>query len=218
MQELQAYSKKVRAALSPDLARVFSKLKTAEKIQDYLDSLPINFDMSGDLLSSKRILETGKAQCIEGAMFAAASLSYHGEKPLLMDFQTAAYDEDHVVALFRRDGCWGAISKTNHAILRWRDPVYKTLRELAMSFFHEYYMHDGRKTLKAYSVAFDMRRYEPSYWIMSGDSLDQIAEDLDLSRHFPTVVSPKMRKLRKASAIEIKLLDTVEWKRPKNSS
>lgn len=174
--------------------------------------------MSGDLLSSKRILDRGEAQCLEGAMLAAASLSFHGERPLLMDFQTMSYDEDHVVALFKRDNCWGAISKTNHAILRWRDPVYKTLRELAMSYFHEYYMHDGRKTMKAYSKAFDMRRYEPSLWVMSGDSLDQIAEDLDVSPHFPIVSPKKMRTLRRASAIEIKLLDVVEWKRPESSS
>ncbi len=218
MVNIKNYSKKLRASLSPELSAVFLKLKTPEKIQDYLDSLPINFDMSGDLLSSKRILKEGHMQCIEGAMFAAASLSYHGEAPWLMDFQTSAYDEDHVVALFKRDNCWGAISKTNHAILRWRDPVYKTLRELAMSYFHEYYMHDGRKTMKAYSKAFDMRRYAPDYWVMSNESLDQIAEDLDTAPHFPIVAPSKMRRLRHASPIERKLLDVVEWKRPKSSS
>src|SRR4051812_28106052 len=127
MREIKKYSQNVRAALSPELARIFSKLSTPEKIQDYLDTLPINFDLSGDLLSSKRVVALGKAQCIEGAMFAAASLAYHGQLPLLLDFQTSSYDEDHVVAVFKRDGCWGAISKTNHAILRWRDPVYKTI-------------------------------------------------------------------------------------------
>lgn len=171
--------------------------------------------MSGDLLSSKRILEQKRAQCIEGAMFAAASLAYHGAMPLLLDFQTSAYDEDHVVALFKKDGLWGAISKTNHSILRWRDPVYQTVRELSMSYFHEYYMHDGRKTMRTYSRPFDLRRYAPEFWVMSGKSLDQIAEDLDNSRHFPIVPPSKMRGLRRASKIEIKLLDVVEWKRPK---
>jgi len=209
------YTKKLRAALSPDLARVFSKLTTPQKIQDYLDALPVNFDMSGDLLSSKRVVGEGRAQCIEGAMFAAASLSYHGAAPLLMDFQTSSFDEDHVVALFRRDNLWGAISKTNHAILRWRDPVYRTPRELAMSYFHEYYMHDGRKTMRTYSKPFDMRRYDPAFWVMSEKSLEQVAEDLDESPHFPIVPAKNMRMLRRASAIEIQLLDVVEWKRPK---
>jgi hypothetical protein len=210
------YSKKLRAALSPDVARLFKKLSSPEKIQDYLDTLPINFDTSGDLLSSKRVLEQGRAQCIEGAMFAAASLAYHGEVPLLLDFQTASYDEDHVVALFKRDGHWGAISKTNHGILRWRDPIYKTVRELSMSYFHEYYMHDGRKTMKAFSKPFDMRRYDPKFWVMSGESLEQIAEDLDNAPHFPAV--PHKTKTRKASPIERKLLDTVEWPRPEEYS
>ncbi len=206
--------KRFRAALSPDLKMVFSKLNSPNKIQDYLDLLPINFDLSGDLLSSKRVVELQKAQCIEGAMFAAAALAYHGHKPLLMDFQTSSFDEDHVIALFKQDNCWGAISKTNHAILRWRDPIYKTLRELAMSYAHEYYMHDGRKTLKAYSGAFDMSRYKPEYWVLSEDSLDQVAEDLDEVQHFPVVPPQKIKSLRRASLIERKVLDVVEWKKP----
>ncbi len=211
---MDVYTKKVRAALSPDVARVLQKLSTPEKVQDHLDALPINFDLSGDLLSTKRVIEQHRAQCIEGAMFAAASLAYHGAVPLLLDFQTSSFDEDHVVALFKRDGKWGVISKTNHAILRWRDPVYRSIRELSMSYFHEYYMHDGRKTMKAYSKPFDLRRYEPAYWVMSGESLERIAGDLDETRHFPIVSSQKMRTLRRASMIERKLLDVVEWPRP----
>src|ERR1700733_4842897 len=104
-----AYTKKVRAALSPDVAAVFSKLDSPNKIQNYLDSLKINFDMTGDLLSASRIIKLCKAQCIEGAMFAAASLAYHGRVPLLLDFQTIEEDEDHVVALFKENNLWGAI-------------------------------------------------------------------------------------------------------------
>ena len=222
---VQTYTKKLRAALSPRVSNVFSKLNTPNKIQDYLDALPINFDMSGDLLSSKRVIEQGKAQCIEGALFAAASLAYHGHKPILMDFQTSSFDEDHVIALFsvpdgsasggKEKRLWGAISKTNHAILRFRDPVYKTLRELAMSYFHEYYMHDGRKTMRAYSGAFDLRRYKPEFWVMSEESLEQIASDLDDVRHFPIVPKEKMKSLRRASPVERKMLDHVEWKDPR---
>lgn len=205
----------MRASLSPELTRVFKKLSTPEQIQDYLDSLPINFDPSGDLLSPQRILKEHRAQCIEGAMFAAAALSYHGQLPLLLDFQTLSFDEDHVVALFKRSGKWGAMSKTNHAILRWRDPVYRTIRELAMSYFHEYYMHDGRKTMSAYSKPFDLRRYKPEFWVMSDNTLEDIAYDLDCSHHFPIVAKNKMRTLRKASLIERKMLDLIEWKKKK---
>ena len=211
---MTSYTKKLRDALSPALAQIFKKLHTPEKIQDYLDTLAINFDLSGNLLSSKKIIAEGKAQCIEGAMFAAAALAYHSTPPLLLDFQTASYDEDHVVALFKKNGLWGAISKTNHGILRWRDPVYKSVRELSMSYFHEYFMHDGRKTMRAYSKPFNLTRYDPAYWVMSDESLEQVAVDLDESPHIRVVPKNNYTSLRRVSAIEIKLLDVVEWKRP----
>jgi hypothetical protein len=217
MADMPAYTKKLRASLSPAVAEVLKKLNTPHKIQDYLDTLSINFDPTGDLLSTKRVIEQQTTQCIEGALFAAASLAYHGEVPLLLDVQTIAEDEDHVVALFKQHGLWGAISKTNHGILRWRDPIYKTVREVAMSYFHEYYMHDGRKSMRAYSKPFDLRRYEPSFWVMSGESLEDIAYDLDVSPHFPAFPKFAKRTLRPVSKIEIQLLDHVEWQRPKNN-
>ena len=207
------YAKKLRAALSPEVSAVLKKLSTPFKIQDYLDSFPINFDTTGDLLSTKRIIEQQKAQCIEGAMFAAASLAYHGGVPLLLDFQTIEEDEDHVVALFKQDGFWGAISKTNHMILRWRDPIYASVRELAMSYFHEYYMHDGRKSMRAYSKPFDLRRYDPQFWVMSDTSLEDIAEDLDTAPHYPAFKKKSSKQLRRASKLELQLLDVVEWKK-----
>lgn len=208
------YTKKLRSVLSPAESQLFAALHSPHKIQDYLDTLRINFDTTGDLLSPRRVMSEGKAQCIEGAMFAAASLAYHGHRPLLLDFQTIAEDEDHVIALFQHHGLWGAISKTNHGILRWRDPLYTTVRELAMSYFHEYYMHDGRKSLRTFSKPFDMRRYDPS-WAIAEVSLDWVAQDLDDSVHTTIVPHSSMRSLRKASQIELKLLDVVEWKRPK---
>ena len=214
MKHMPIYTKRLRAALSPDVAAVFSKLNTPSKIQDYLDALKINFDLTGDLLSSSRIIKLKKAQCIEGAMFAAASLAYHGQVPLLLDFQTIEEDEDHVVALFKENNFWGAISKTNHAILRWRDPVYASVRELAMSYFHEYYMHDGRKSLRTYSKPFDMRRYDPKFWIMSAVSLEDIAEDLDQAPHTLIIPKKNIRKLRLASRLELEALDVAEWKKP----
>ncbi len=126
---MRTYQHKLHALLSPAEHRVMRKLSTPQKIQDYLDSLPINFEEKGEtILSPRRVLRERKAHCIEGAFFAAASLAYHGYPPLLMDFRTLPNDEDHVVAVFKEKGHWGAISKTNHAILRWRDPVYRSAR------------------------------------------------------------------------------------------
>ena len=102
------------------------------------------------------VLAAGQAHCIEGAMVAAAALWIQGERPLLLDFE-AVRDYDHVVAVFRRNGRWGAISKTNHLPLRYRDPVYRTLCELAMSYFHEYANRRGEKTLRTYSRTLDLR-------------------------------------------------------------
>lgn len=142
-------------------------------------------------------------------------MAYHGRKALLMDFQTLPNDTDHVVALFRENGFWGAMSKTNHAILRWRDPVYKNPRELALSYFHEYMLWNGKKSMVAYSVPFDLSRYAPETWITAEDDLDALAETLDSSRHFPIVPKKNRRLLRPGSMLELKAMSIVEWKEPR---
>ena len=162
-------------------------------------------------MSPRRVLETKTAHCMEGALFAAAVLAYHGQKPLLMDFQTGFDDEDHVVTLFKQNGYWGAISKTNHAVLRYRDAVYKTPRELAMSYFHEYFMWDGRKSLRAYSAPFDLSAFKPERWVIAKEELSWIADEIDNSRHFPVVSKKSIRGLRRASKIEIDSLRLIEW-------
>lgn len=206
------YSKRLKQLLTKDEHAIFAKLSTPQKVQDFLDSLPINFEPNGDTIYSPRqVLRERTAHCLEGALFAAAALAYHGRKPLLLDLQTLAHDEDHVVTLFEDDGYWGAISKTNHSILRWRDAVYKTPRELAMSFFHEYYLNDGVKTLKAFSKPFDLRKYKPERWVVAESGLDDIAIDLDDSPHVAIVPGASRRRLRKTSPLERKLLDFTEW-------
>ena len=144
---------------------------------------------------------------------AAAALSYHGHKPLLLDLVTIERDEDHVVALFRQNGLWGAISKTNHPILRYRDPVYKTVRELAMSYFHEYIMDDGTKSLRKFSKPFDLSRYSPTKWVTAGEDLNWLVEALDASPHSAIAPPKAIKKLRKVSGIEIKAINITEWPR-----
>jgi hypothetical protein len=172
--------------------------------------------MSGESYQSpRRILASKKAHCFEGAVFAAAALAYHGSPPLLLDFQTLPKDVDHVVAPFKQNGYWGAISKTNHAIVRWRDPVYKSIRELAMSYFHEYMLWNGRKSLIAYSAPFDLSKYAPEKWITAREDLDDIALLLDKSRHFPTVPRKNLHLLKKGSEVELRAMKLVEWKEPR---
>ncbi|MBI5077959.1 MAG: hypothetical protein HZB11_01145 [Candidatus Yonathbacteria bacterium] len=126
--------------------KILSRLNTPQKIQDFLDSLPQNHEKNGETcMSPSRVLKEKKAHCIEGAMLAATALWLSGEKPLIMSFKVSRGDEDHIVALYKKNGYWGAISKTNHAVLRFRDPIYRTTRELALSYFHEYFLGNGKK-------------------------------------------------------------------------
>lgn len=211
------YSDRIDTLLTSAERRVFKKLSTPQKVQDYLDSLPINFELRGETYMSPRaVLRAKTAHCMEGAVFAAAVLAYHGEKPLLLDFQTLPVDEDHVVALFRQNGYWGAISKTNHSILRYREPVYKNVRELAMSFFHEYLLWNGKKSLRSYSVPFDLSKFQPERWVTAEKDLWWLVAALDSSRHFPVVPKKNAPLLRKAYPIELRAMKIIEWK-PKDS-
>jgi hypothetical protein len=212
----KTYANDIRDILSPAEHKIFQKLNAPEKIQNFLDRMPINFRQTHR--SVRYTLQKGAAQCVEGSLVAAAALAYHGEPPLLLDLRTLPKDHDHVVTLFKRRGYWGAISKTNHAILRFRDPVYRSVRELAMSYFHEYAMDSGQKTFREFSRPFDLRRYRPEEWVTAPDDLWWLAEALDDSPHERTL-PPGMRpgQLRRISKIErqaLKLSEWTEWKRP----
>jgi hypothetical protein len=198
--------------LSPGETKALRRLNSPRKIQDFLDSLAINMEHDArTYMSPRRVLATGQAHCVEGAMLAAAALALHGERPLLLDFQAAYDDEDHVVALFRQNGHWGAISKTNHPGLRYRDPIHHSVRGLAASYFHEYYLWDGRKSLRFFSRPFDLSRYTPESWITARDDLDWLVHALDSSAHSPIIPRGNLRRLRPASAFEIQASAAVEW-------
>ena len=191
--------------LTKDEGKLFKKLNTPAKIQDFLNSISYNFEEGMETCRSPReVLKVKCAHCLEGAYFAAAVLWYHGEKPLLLDLRSTQHDLDHVVALFKNDGYWGAISKTNHAVLRYREPIYKTLRELVLSYFHEYFLNTtGVKTLREYSKPFDLRKFG-NEWITTDEDLWEIGALLDDAPHFP-VLPPGMKTnmLRKADQVEI---------------
>ncbi len=200
--------KKKRFARREDLGltkaefAILRRLNTPEKIQAYLDAIPQNFEIGGETcLSVREALNQRRALCIEGAMIAAAALWVHGEPPLLMDLK-ATRDYDHIVTLFRRNGCWGAISKTNHPVLRWRDPVYRSLRELAMSYFHEYCNKRHQKTLRSYSVAFDMRRLDPKVWVTQTKSCWDVGWAPDAARHYPLISKRQAKLLRLRDPLE----------------
>jgi hypothetical protein len=155
---------------------------------------------------------------MEGAMLAAAALWHAGYAPLLLDLKTTDKDDDHVVALFKEGGRWGAVSKTNHAVLRYRDAVYRDPRELAMSYFNEYFLDSGVKTLRSYSAPFDLLKYGVKHsdgWLTTRDDLLDIAAALDFSKHFQIIKKGDARKLRLADRSEIEAGKIVEWKKGK---
>ena len=143
------------------LVGTFARLSTAKKVQEYLDTLKKNKEKKGDThYSPLTVFAKQEAHCIEAALFAAAALWYHGQPPLLLDLRAARGDYDHVVALYTENGYWGAISKSNHATIRWRDPVYKTVRELVLSYFHEWFPEKtGVRTLRSYSEPLNMEKF-----------------------------------------------------------
>jgi len=195
--------------------RVLQRLDSPHKIQAFLNALPQNFEPEGDtVLSVREVLRQRRAHCIEGAMLAAAALWVHGEPPLLLDMR-AKRDYDHVVALFRRRGLWGAISKTNGVFLRWRDPVYRTLRELAMSYFHEYCNRRDHKTLREYSVPFDLRRADPQLWAGGTKHAWEVAETLDALRHFPLLNGHVLREVARRDPFERRAGRLLQYRKPR---
>lgn len=208
------------SGLSAEKWRLLKALSSPEKVQDFLNSMPFNFERGGETHRSvEETLKRGRAHCFEGALVAAAAFWIHGRRPLLFDLTTIRSDLDHVVALFEKDGYWGAVSKTNHAVLRYREPIHRDMRELAASYFHEYFLPDGRKTLRSFSRPFDISKYGTTpadsgiNWITTKENLAELAHMLDKSPH-SKIISPKqVKSLRKADRIEIKAGGIVEYKR-----
>jgi hypothetical protein len=191
---------------------VFAKLTTPAKIQDFLDTIPMNHEKQGETcLSPRRVLRERKAHCLEGALLAATALWLRGEPPVLLELKATARDQDHALALYRRDGYWGALSKTNHATVRFRDPVYRTIRELALSYFHEYFLDStGEKTLRAYTRPFGLKKFGDA-WVTQEDDLWDIAYALHDAPHFPLLPEKNQRHIRPADRMERKAGSLIEW-------
>lgn len=194
--------------------KILKKLNTPIKIQNFLDKFPINWEKAGETyMSPRRSLKAKKIHCLEGALIAALALKFQGQKPLLMDLKTVNGD-DHVVALYKIHGRWGAISKTNHAALRFRDPIYKNIRELALSYFHEYFSNaNGKKILREYSGPFNLNSKYGGKWITDEKDLFYIAEDLDDARHYKIFPKQNIKYIRPADKMELKAGRIIEWKK-----
>ena len=192
---------------------MLKKLNTPEKIQDFINKIPINFDYIKDTcMSPGLVLRKNKCHCIEGAILAALCLKLNGKPPLILDLEANEKDYDHVIAVFKEDGKWGAISKTNHAFLRYRDPVYNSIRELVMSYFHEYNDKKGRKNLRRYSLPVDLSMFDGKNWVSNEKNIWFIPEYLVKVKHYDLIGKKQVLNLRNSDKIEIVKDKLVEWK------
>jgi len=189
------FARREDLGLTPREYLTLRRLGTPEKIQAFLNAIPCNHEIGGEtVLSVREVLRQRRAHCIEGAMVAAAALWVNGDPPLLMHLDCHVSDYPHVIAVFRRPGAWGAISKPNGAPQRYSDPIYRSLRELVLSYFHENSNKRDHKTLRSYSVPYDMRRVDPSKWVTAHKSCWETHDMLTDLRHY-ALISPRQERL-----------------------
>ena len=171
------------------------RLSTPAKVQAFLDGLAYNLEPDGDTLRSpRRVMHDRAAHCAEGAIFAAAAFRVQGRPPLLVDLE-ATNDDDHVLAVYRDGGLWGAVATSKFSGLRFRASVYRTLRELVMSYFEDYYNWDGDRTLRAYSRPVSLVPFDRIGWMTAEDDLWPIVERLAVVPHTRVVTPGAVRRL-----------------------
>jgi hypothetical protein len=174
---------------------VFRRLNTPERIQQFLDDLAYNKEPDGATCRSpRRVLRDRTGHCMEGALFGAAALRMMGMPPLLLDLE-AVRDDDHVLAIFQTRGHWGALAKSNYSGLRYREPVYRSLRELAMSYFEHYYNLRREKTLRNYSRPVNLKRFDAIHWMTAEEDVWAVPEYLLEISHTPLLQAKLIPRL-----------------------
>jgi hypothetical protein len=184
-----------------DEIRFLRSMKDPDKIQGFLDS--IDYNPNYECRSPRWVIKKRSAHCFEGALFSAAALQFIGYQPLIVDMKSFN-DDDHVIAVFKVDGHWGAVAKSNFTTLRFREPVYRSLRELVMSYFDFYFNIIGDKSLRSYSLPLDLSIYESRKWVTTDEDLEYIGDKLEKIRHYPVINNKMITNLKKASDTMLK--------------
>jgi len=183
-------SRTLEECLSPDRLRILADLDSPYRIQAFLDALPYADEKFNRC--PLRVLQDGRANCFDGALFAAAALRRLGHPPVIVDLLAApGTDDDHTIAIYRRDGFLGAVAKSNCVGLRFREPVYRSLRELVMSYFEFYFNVEGEKTLREYTSPLNLKSFDYLDWTCCDEGLEPIIRHLGTLRRFP-VITPQM--------------------------
>ena len=163
--------------LTRNEARLLKSLTPEWRIQEYLDTRLVYDTKGGSCRSPRRVMREGLCQCMDGALFAAAALRVQGRPPLILDLE-ADHDDDHVLAVFKTRHGWGSIGRSNYSGLRFREPVYRTIRELVMSYFESYFNLRREKTLRAYSRPLSLARFDKIDWMTTEEDLWDIPNHL----------------------------------------
>jgi hypothetical protein len=179
---------------TPAELRKLRSLKDPYGIQKFLDAMP--YHLEDTAWSPRRVLAEQTAHCLEGAIFAAAALRVNGYPPLLLDFE-ADHDTDHVLAIFRQNGCWGAVAKSNYSGCRWREPIHRTLRELALTYFNVYFNMRGERTLRRFSRPVNLKRFDRQNWMTTDKPLWFIVYYLFEIKHYALITSPQAKRLHR---------------------
>lgn len=179
---------------TPKELRKLRSLKDPHGIQEFLDAMP--YHLEDTAWSPRRVLSEQSSHCLEGAIFAAAALRVNGYPPLLLDFE-ADQDTDHVIAIFRQDGCWGAVAKSNYAGCRWREPVYRSLRELALSYFNIYFNLRRERTLRRYSGPVNLKRFDRQHWMTTDHAVWFIVDHLFKIKHYRLLTKAQEKRLHR---------------------
>lgn len=184
-----------------DEIKFLKTMSDPDKIQGFLDS--IDYNPNYECRSPRWVIRKKSAHCFEGALFAAAALEFIGFLPLIIDMK-AFNDDDHVIAVFKKDGHWGSVAKSNFTTLRYREPVYRSLRELVMSYFDFYFNTAGDKSLRSYSLPLNLTIYNSHHWATTDEDLEYIGDKLEKIRHYPVVNKKMINNLKKASETMLK--------------
>ncbi len=179
---------------TPAEFRKLRSLKTPHGIQRFMDDMP--YHLATTCWSPRRVLRENIGHCLEGAIFGAAALRVLGYPPLVIDLE-AERDTDHVLAVFRERGHWGALAKSNYAGCRYREPVYRSLRELAMSYFEDYFNLFGERTLRRFSRPVNLARFDALTWMTSEKSVWFIPEYLCDIFHYPLLTPAQEKNLHR---------------------
>jgi hypothetical protein len=165
------------SAMTKSERRIFDRLATPAQLQAFLDRL--TYSAESIYRCPLRVLRERKGHCFDGAVFAAAGLSRIGRPPLILELLPNRRDDDHLLAVYRQDGCWGALAHSNFTGLRYREPVFRTLRELVISYFEEFYNTAGEKTLRGYTLPLNLTVFDSREWMTRDGVMRQIAGGLD---------------------------------------